>query len=675
MSASQKISALTIIFNALKKMSPRTWLGNPMLAIVFITACIATILLIQEITFSTGHIALYTQMVFWIWMTLFFSTLADSYAESKLRYTEPKDVAKTICLKVKRINKLSAPDDFKEVELAQVKSGNFILLNGGDIVPLDGIIVRGACYVNETTITGGLGNTLKNSNKDNILTVGTIIEGSDSIIMKVTFSRKFSFLARSKDVLKKINRQSLPSELALQRLILGLSILFLSVIFTVWVIARYSGFDIPLIYLLDLIVILLPTTISGLQHAIIIFGKAKLHRLDIIVHDHIALDNVVDVNVILLDKTGTLTVGKRQMTAFESVSDLTEEKCMQYLFLSSTEDSTYEGHSIKSFAERHCKIKANYIKQTLYKNLPFSSSKPISGCDYDGLEIRKGSVQAIAKYIGKSVDKLPANILAIIKTISEVHGTPILMTVNKKIIGILHLRDRFRKGIMKQINRLHAEGVEIIMLTGDNTLTASCMAEKLGIKTSYAEATPEKKLELIKDLQQKGYVVAMCGDGTNDALALAQADIGFTFESNNDIHSIMSGNIISKSHDLSALLDLKHVCKHMAARRGALTVFSLASDLTKYFLIVPALFTTAFPPLAILNFMNFHSLESIVLASVMFNALIILILTPIIFKDYNRTKSKYSLWTSIMLYGAGGVISPFICIKLLETIIYQIGLL
>ncbi len=675
MSASQKISALTIIFKALKKMSPRTWLGNPMLAIVFITACIATILLIQEITFSTGHIALYTQMVFWIWMTLFFSTLADSYAESKLRYTEPKDVAKTICLKVKRINKLSAPDDFKEVELAQVKSGNFILLNGGDIVPLDGIIVRGACYVNETTITGGLGNTLKNSNKDNILTVGTIIEGSDSIIMKVTFSRKFSFLARSKDVLKKINRQSLPSELALQRLILGLSILFLSVIFTVWVIARYSGFDIPLIYLLDLIVILLPTTISGLQHAIIIFGKAKLHRLDIIVHDHIALDNVVDVNVILLDKTGTLTVGKRQMTAFESVSDLTEEKCMQYLFLSSTEDSTYEGHSIKSFAERHCKIKANYIKQTLYKNLPFSSSKPISGCDYDGLEIRKGSVQAIAKYIGKSVDKLPANILAIIKTISEVHGTPILMTVNKKIIGILHLRDRFRKGIMKQINRLHAEGVEIIMLTGDNTLTASYMAEKLGIKTSYAEATPEKKLELIKDLQQKGYVVAMCGDGTNDALALAQADIGFTFESNNDIHSIMSGNIISKSHDLSALLDLKHVCKHMAARRGALTVFSLASDLTKYFLIVPALFTTAFPPLAILNFMNFHSLESIVLASVMFNALIILILTPIIFKDYNRTKSKYSLWTSIMLYGAGGVISPFICIKLLETIIYQIGLL
>lgn len=201
------------------------------------------------------------------------------------------------------------------------------------------------------------------------------------------------------------------------------------------------------------------------------------------------------------------------------------------------------------------------------------------------------------------------------------------------------------------------------------------MAEKLGIKTSYAEATPEKKLEFIKDLQQKGYVVAMCGDGTNDALALAQADIGFTFENNNDIHSIMSGNIISKSHDLSALLDLKHICKHMAARRGALTVFSLASDLTKYFLIVPALFTTVFPPLSILNFMNFRSLESIVLASVMFNALIILILTPIIFKDYNRTKSKYSLWSSIMLYGAGGVISPFIFIKLLETIIYKIGLL
>jgi K+-transporting ATPase ATPase B chain len=675
MSATRKISALTIILNALKKMSPRTCIGNPILSIVFITACLATILLIQEITFSTGHIALYTQMVFWIWMTLFFSTLADSYAESKLGYTEPEDTDKISSLKIKRISKISEPDDFKEVELNQVKSGNFILLNSGDVVPLDGIIVKGACYVNETSITGGLGNNLKKTNKDNILTAGTIIEGSDSIIMKVSFSRKFSFLARSKGLLKKINRQSLPSELALQRLILGLSILFLSVIFTVWVIARYSGFDIPPIYILDLIVILLPTTISGLQHAIIIFGKAKLHRSDIIVHDHIALDNVVDVNVILLDKTGTLTVGKRQMTAFESVSDLTEQKCMQYLFLSSAEDSTHEGQSIKSFAERHCKIKANYIKKTLYKNLPFSASKPNSGCNYNDLEIRKGSVHAIAKYIGKSVDKLPANILAIIKTISEAHGTPILIAVNKKIIGVLHLRDRFRKGIMKQINRLHAEGVQIIMLTGDNTLTASYMAEKLGIKTSYAEATPEKKLELIKDLQQKGYVVAMCGDGTNDALALAQADIGFTFENNNDIHSIMSGNIFSKSHDLSALLDLKHICKHMTARRGALTVFSLASDLTKYFLIVPALFTTAFPPLSVLNFMHFRSLESIVLASVMFNALIILILTPIIFKDYNRTKSKYSLWTSIMLYGAGGVISPFICIKLLETFIYKIGLL
>ena len=219
MSATRKISALTIILNALKKMSPRTWIGNPMLAIVFITACLATILLIQEITFSTGHIALYTQMVFWIWMTLFFSTLADSYAESKLGYTEPEDTDKISSLKIKRISKISEPDDFKEVELNQVKSGNFILLNSGDVVPLDGIIVKGACYVNETSITGGLGNNLKKTNKDNILTAGTIIEGSDSIIMKVSFSRKFSFLARSKGLLKKINRQSLPSELALQRLI------------------------------------------------------------------------------------------------------------------------------------------------------------------------------------------------------------------------------------------------------------------------------------------------------------------------------------------------------------------------------------------------------------------------------------------------------------------------
>lgn len=265
--------------------------------------------------------------------------------------------------------------------------------------------------------------------------------------------------------------------------------------------------------------------------------------------------------------------------------------------------------------------------------------------------------------------------MALTKSIAQIHGTPILLTVNKKIIGVIHLRDKLRKGIIQQLNKLHTENIHTIMLTGDNTITASHVAKKLGIKVFYAEATPEKKLKFIRNLQQEGYVVAMFGDGANDTLAIAQADIGFTFKDDENTHSIMTSNIITKNHDLSALITLKNTCKKMAARRGALTVFSLASDIAKYFVIVPALFTTAFPPLSALNFMHFHSLEGVILASVMFNALVILVLTPILFNDYNRPKSKYSLWSSIILYGFGGVISPFICIKLLEVFIHATGLL
>ena len=675
MSSSKKTSASAIVLNAVQKIRPEHLLDNPMLAIIFVIACIATILFLSEINFPTGHIALYGQMIFWIWMTLFFSTLADSFAESKLGDKNVKNTQKRTTQLIKTLKNIDDFDDVKEVEYSSIKSGDLILLNNNDVIPFDGILLKGKCYTNETNITGEVGSVLKTPEKNSVLTSGSIVEGTDFIIMKVSFARKFSFFARVQKILKGINRQSLPSELALQRIIMGLSILFISVIFTVWVIARYSGFAIPPIYLLDLIVILLPTTISGLQHSIITFGKAKLKKSEIIVHDHIALDNVVDVNIILLDKTGTLTHGKREMTDFEVTGNMQDKEYMEYLFLSSLYDSTYEGISIKSYAKKRNRLKEEDIDKNLYQHLEFSASKPISGCNYKNLEIRKGSVKAISRYLGKSVKKLPKDVLNITQSIAKAHGTPVLLSINKKIVGVIHLRDRFRKGIMKQVKKLHDEAVNTILITGDNALTASYVAQKIGIKDSYAEATPEKKLELIRNLQQEGYVVAMCGDGANDALALAQADIGFTFQEDGNVHSIMAGNIIAKNHDLSALIELKNICKKMAVRRGALTVFSLASDIAKYFVIVPALFTTAFPPLSVLNFMHFQSLESVVLASVMFNALVILGLTPVIFTNFKKPKSRYSLWRSILLYGVGGLISPFIGIKLLEIFIHNIGLL
>jgi len=672
--AGKSIKINGILLSALHKMRPAHLIHNPMLFIVFIFACMASMLLLKEINLASDHISLYFQLTAWIWLTLFFSAFADSYAESKMHYhDEDEDNIKTNN-HIQKLSSLNNLNNIIEVKYHEVKSGNLILLKSGDIVPFDGKIVSGKCYVNETSITGDLDSKLKDSADNHILTAGSIIQGSDSVVMKVSFAKKISFFARAAKRIKGISRESLPSEVALQRLIFGLSILFVSVIFAVWVIARYSGFNIPAIYLIDLVVILLPTTIAGLQHAIIIFGKANLSKRGVIVHDLVSLDNVVAANVIILDKTGTLTVGRRQMTEFSLLEKSADKDYLKYLLLSSLNDMTIEGKSVKEYALKKLSIQPP-INESDYKYLPFSSSKPISGCDYQDLKVRKGSVSEICKYIGKKENRLSDSIKELIISIARSHGTPLLLTVNKEIVGVIHLRDRFRKGTQKQVERLHKQGVKIIMATGDNAQTSLYVAEKLGIETVYSDATPEKKLEIVQNLQEDGYVVAMCGDGINDSLALAQADIGFTFEDSGDVHPIMAGNIISKTHDLSAFLELKNICKKMTVKRGSLTVFSLASDIAKYFVIVPALFTTAFPALEVLNFMHFQSLESVVLASVMFNSLVIFILIPVLFKDFNKPKSKYNLWFGIILYGFGGLISPFIFIKILEVFILSAGLL
>lgn len=543
----KRIKIYNIFFNALLKMRPGHFIHNPMLFIIFIFACAATMLLIREIQFATVNVGLYFQMTFWIWMTLYFSALIDSYAESKLHYLgkDYSDEGKSTDY-IKKIPSLKNIDCIKKVEYHEVKSGNLILLKSGDIVPFDGKLVHGRCYVNETDITGDLDSKFKDCSNGDILTAGSIIQGSDSVVLKVSFAKHVSFFAKAAKRIKSINRGSLPSEVALQRLILGLSILFMSVIFTVWVIAKYSGFDIPVIYLIDLAVILLPTTISGLQHAIIIFGKAQLLKHGIIVHDLVSLDNVVDANVIILDKTGTLTVGQRQMTNFTLLSGFSEEEGLEYLFLSSLEDQTIEGKAVKEYALKKLAARPE-VAEGNYKYLPFSASKPISGCDYKGIKIRKGSVREVCKYIGKKEKNLPVFIRELIVSIAKSHGTPLLLTVNKKIIGVIHLRDRFRKGVQKQVERLCRQGVKVIMVTGDNEQTASYVAQKLGIESFYFDTTPDKKLEIVRNLQEEGYVVAMCGDGINDSLALAQSDIGFTFEGVKDLHPIMAGNIVSLS--------------------------------------------------------------------------------------------------------------------------------
>ncbi len=641
--------------------------------VVFILSCVALITFFQQIFYKTDNIVFYGQMVFWLWMTIFFAFLVESITISQNSELVLEKYSKGIL--VKKLSSLININDYKKVAKDLIKSGNLILLKTGDEVPFDGEVVKGSTYVNETNNTGTLELKLKTPTKDNILVRGSVIEGVDYIIMKVSFANHKSFFTRITRLLRNINRQAMPSDIALQRLMLGLSILFISVIFVIWALATYVGLEMPIIYFIGLIVILLPTTMSSLQRIIIYKGKVQLASCNIIVQDQIAFDNAVDIDVVLLDKTGTLTFGQRKMIEFKATAEGVKEDYFRYLYLSSVNDTTHEGKSITAFVIKNARSLNREIKTDLYEYLPFSASNPISGCNYNNLEIRKGSIRAIAKYLGKTIQSLPKEIQNIVDEVAKNHGTPLIFVVNKKILGVINLQDTFRNGVAKQIRDIQDAGMTTIMLTGDNNITASYVAKKLGITRFYADSTPEKKLELIRSLQEQGFVVAMCGDGVNDALALAQADIGYTFEDKSRTHSILSANIIAKNYDLSSLLVLKNECKKITVRRGAVTVYSIVSDLAKYFVIVPVLFSLEFPALSRLNIMQFHSPESALLSSVIFNALIIPFLTPLIFYDLEIKKDKAYLWRIIISCGFGGLVFPFLLIKSIEFIIYRLGLI
>lgn len=673
MNYKSKGSLLSIIIVAFHRMPQIYRKKNPMFFLVFILSCVALFIFSKEIFYETDNILLYGQITFWLWMTIFLSSFMEAIALAQDENLEsqkhqPKHTT------VKKLSSLADLDHHIQTDILSVKNGNLILLQNGDEVPFDGEIIKGVCYVNETDITGSLEHRLKSPEKDNTLITGSIIEGNDQIVMKVSSSRSKSFFTRVFRLLENIDRQAMPSEIALQRLTLGLSILFITVIFVIWVIADYSGLKIPTIYLISLVIILLPTAISGLQRAVVYNGWASLSAHDIIVQDQTAFDNAVDINIIFFDKTGTLTIGHRKMIEFVSISKTEEKDYLRYLYLSSLNDTTQEGKSILTFTQNNVHSFNKRVNSKRYEPMLFSASNPISGCDYDNVEIRKGGLKSIAKYLGKTVKTLPKEVTKIATEIARNHGTPMILTYDKKIIGVINLRDGLRKGVTQQIQKIQDTGIITMMLTGDNHLTAAYIANKLGIGAYYANSTPEKKLALIRTFQKKGFVVAMCGDGVNDAPALAQADIGYTFEEEGEVHSVLAGNIIAKHHDLLGLLELKNECRKITTKRSALTVYSVTSDLAKYFVIVPALFTTAFPALSKLNIMQFQSLESVILSSVIFNAVIIPLFAPLIFSKKNLERRKRFLWRTILVYGLGGMISPFLFIKLIEIIIYNLEL-
>ncbi len=684
---------IDIISRILIKMSS-PWLlrSNPILMIVWVIAFTATILTISQYYAKESNYQLSMIITFWLWMTILFAKLAEVLVEirwSKNASVNNDNKSEKIIKKIFAINDINNDYHKKyiEVKCSSIKSGDLILLLSGEIVPFDGVVVAGTGYVNETDSTGALSPTLKSHDDySNRLVTGSFIESSDWLIMKVTLSGRKSFFAKLTKLLSNIERQQGSNEIALQRIIWGLGVLFISVLFSIAAIADYSGIKIPIIYLLDMVVILLPTTLSGLQHAIIMYGTGALKTKHIIIRDKVALDNAVDVNVVVLDKTGTITVGQREMVDFIAVDqELSEKFINTILYLSSVLDDTTEGESIKHFTEHQLEEDVPNIDFSKYQYLPFAATHPISGCDYyyppgflnenklyQEFDIRKGSITEICKYLGLYPKLLPENIRTAIRDITEVCGSVLLVTLNHKIFGIIHLRDKLRKQIKKQIQKIQDDGILTIMLTGDNANIAGYIAKKLGMHAYYAEVTPEKKLEFIRNLQQQGYTVAMYGDGVGDIAALAQADIGIAFD--RSVESVKSAsNVVLSNNNIANILDIRNVCRIMAIKLGALTVFSLGADIAKYFVIVPALFTTAFPSLSVLNLFYFNSLDSVILSSVMFNALVTLVLIPIVFSN-PIYYSKHSLWSNLLLYGLGGILSPFIFIKMIDMFVHWLGL-
>lgn len=643
--------------------------ANPIMYILWCCAIASSFIFIQDIAYGAEGSSITGYMTFWIWITAILATFVDRIAY--YNYSKPSSINGHNIpeYSAKKLHGDNESAKYTITPETQLSYGDIILLEVGDVAPHDGIIIKGISYVNQTSITGELDAVLKFTTAGhNKIMQGSIVE-SDWLVVKITQSKSSSLINKMSKMLKAIEREPAPSEVALGRVIFGMTILFVVITLSIAAIGYYSGIAIKNIYLLDLLVTLLPTTISGLLYTISIHGSSLLSSHNIAVTDKRALDIALDVNVVIFDKTGTLTIGQREAVSFTAF-DTTDEELATLIYLASIDDDTKEGESIARFAEGQLNYHNGVpeVDRSHYSYFPFSSSRPISGCDYMGYKISKGSITAICNELGISETDLPTEILELRNSVASACGTPLLVAHNNKVIGLIHLQDRLQKNIKKQIDRVQEQGIMTILITGDNELTAAYVAKKLGMQAFYAEASPEDKLGFVRDMQSRGYVVAMYGDGVNDVPALAQSDIGISFSYSNH-HALAACNIISLNHSLDTLVDLKSICRKMSIKRGGLMVFSLASDIAKYFAIVPSLFNTQLPELKVFNIMNLYSVDSAMLASVIWSAFAIIGVMPLVYVDREDRDDQSLLWRNIALYGLIGIFAPFICIKLIDMAI------
>lgn len=664
--------------DAVLKLDPRQLIRNPVIFVTEIVAVLVTAIAIEDAINGGATLAFSLQIALWLWFTVLFATFAEAVAEGRGKAQAESLRRSKTDLSAKRLLFPDAAGDRSSeiIPATQLKLGDIVLVETNDIIPGDGEIIEGVASVNESAITGESAPVVREAGGDRSAVTGGTQVISDWLKVRITTRPGESFVDRMIGLIEGAERQKTPNEIALSILLSGLTLIFLIAVVTLYGLALYSGTDLSVAVLAALLVTLIPTTIGGLLSAIGIAGMDRLIRFNVIATSGRAVEAAGDVDTLLLDKTGTITFGNRMASEFIPVGGVSEQVLAEAVLLGSLADETAEGRSIVALArDEYCVAEpAHAANATTF--IPFSAQTRLSGVDVEGRRIRKGAVDAVLRFVGLDTAQAGADFNKAVAAIARSGGTPLAVAEADRLLGVVHLKDVVKPGIKERFAELRAMGIRTVMITGDNPVTAAAIASEAGVDDFLAEATPEQKLDYIRREQTGGRLVAMCGDGTNDAPALAQADVGVAMQSGTQA-AREAGNMVDLDSSPTKLIEIVEIGKQILMTRGALTTFSIANDVAKYFAIIPALFVASYPGLAALNLMGLSSPQSAILSAVIFNALIIVALIPLALRGvtYRPVGASALLSRNLLIYGLGGLVAPFIGIKLIDMAVTALGVI
>jgi K+-transporting ATPase ATPase B chain len=679
------------IGSAFVKLDPRTLIKNPVMFVLEVVTALTTVILIRDLVTGGGHILFEFQIILWLWFTVLFANFAEAIAEGRGKAQADTLRRQRTETQAKLISGSDDSQNFRLVPSTDLKVGNVVLVEAGDMIPSDGEVIEGMASVNEAAITGESAPVIRESGGDRSAVTGGTQVLSDWIRVRITAAPGSTFLDRMIRLVEGAERQKTPNEIALNILLIGLTIIFVFATATIPSYVAYAGGTISVVILVALFVTLIPTTIGALLSAIGIAGMDRLVRFNVLAMSGRAVEAAGDVDTLLLDKTGTITLGNRQATEFKPLPGVTEQELADAAQLASLADETPEGRSIVVLAKERYGIRGRELAELKANFIPFSAQTRMSGVEIGSSWVRKGAVDAILNYLNGPSIAAGTNPVQMLRpivspdTAREVHaiadaiaksgGTPLAVAKDGKLLGIIHLKDIVKGGIRERFAELRRMGIRTVMITGDNPMTAAAIAAEAGVDDFLAQATPEEKLRLIRDEQGKGKLVAMCGDGTNDAPALAQADVGVAMNTGTQA-AREAGNMVDLDSNPTKLIEIVEIGKQLLMTRGALTTFSIANDVAKYFAIIPAMFVAFYPQLQALNIMKLSTPESAILSAIIFNALIIIALIPLSLKGvrYRPIGAAPLLRRNLMIYGIGGVIIPFVGIKAIDLVVSALHL-